>query len=629
MLFSYDLPTVFNALNAGENADILPRLTKENIEHIRSSPHFSDSLSFLKHYAAKLDGMPFESLRFWQYRQFDDNGGRGKETTQAYVDIRGRLNVFAILSMLYPEAPQYIQALEDAIWAICDEYTWSLTAHLRPAGLDVRVPKPRFNEKGLIDNSSYTHGEELDLFACETGFALSEITALLEDRLTPLIVYRARTECYKRILAPYLDLNGLWKWEKHTNNWAAVCGGSIGMTAMYLIKDSSVLTPILMRLIAVMDAYIGDISNDGACVEGPSYWRYGMSFFSAFADTLRKRTAGQIDLFAYDKIRKIAEFQQKIFMTNGRVVCFSDSERVIKFRLGLAVFLKDEYPSVCVPDIQYVSPPMDTVGSKRWCTDYRDIYWARNYDFAQHSDNASQNTEKVWVFDDAQQFIATHQHEGSTFCFAAKGGHNAQPHNHNDIGHFIYHVDGDSILCDLGRGVYSKAYSMPETRYTFLCNGSHGHSVPIVNGCFQQGGKARQCSGFSVTENENGHHILLEMQDAYDLPYLQSLTRAMFFWKDGKLTVTDICKSESAVSLTSRFISTYPPTIDGGGVRIDGEHASIAISSNQDVDISVSEDFMSLNDPDLGKTDIKVFLIDFSAKEKSPTHQLTFDIQKV
>ena len=43
--------------------------------------------------------------------------------------------------------------LEDTIWAICDEYTWSLPAHISWAK-DERT--------------------DVDLFASETGYALSE-----------------------------------------------------------------------------------------------------------------------------------------------------------------------------------------------------------------------------------------------------------------------------------------------------------------------------------------------------------------------------------------------------------------------------------------------------------------------
>lgn len=627
MLFKYGIPDIYNALLEGEGADILPRLAGGDIGHILASPHFAKHINIMREYGEELAKEPITSLKYSHYRQYDETGKRGGETNRAYLTHRGRLNTFAILAMLYPNEPEYIKQLEDTIWVICDEYTWSDTAHLMPMGTDVRVPKARYDEKGLITNSSYTHTHQLDLFACETSFALCEITALLEERLAPLVVYRARTECYRRMLDPYLDLTGLWKWEKKTNNWAAVCGGSIGMTAMYLVKDPSVLTPLLLRIIAVMDAYIGDLPDDGACTEGPSYWRYGMSFFSGFADTLRKRTAGKINLFGYDKVRRIAEFKQKTYMTGNHVVSFSDSSININFRLGLSVFLSNEYDTVRVPDIKYISPPVQKGGPFRWCTDYRDLYWAKDFDFVQKAPDA----KKVYLFDKAEQFVATVESGGSTYCFAVKGGYNEQPHNHNDVGSIIYHIDGDTFLAELGRGQYTKAYSLIETRYDFLCNGSHGHSLPIVNGCYQQPGREHKCTLFEVVENENSYDVRLGMEQAYGLPYLKSLTRDISFSKDGVLTLADTCEADVPISFASRFVSLNPIVVESGRVFIHGDNSSVEMVYDSDV-ACVSLDMSAMDIKDeadrrVTKT-LDVFIVDFVSKAESKAHMTAITVVK-
>ena len=48
-------------------------------------------------------------------------------------------------------------------------------------------------------------------------------------------------------------------------------------------------------------------------------------------------------------------------------------------------------------------------------------------------------------------------------------------------------VNGDMLLTDLGRGEYTREYFGPN-RYALLCNGSQGHSVPIVEGRCQSPG---------------------------------------------------------------------------------------------------------------------------------------------
>ena len=64
---------------------------------------------------------------------------------------------------------------------------------------------------------------------------------------------------------------------------------------------------------------------------------------------------------------------------------------------------------------------------------------------------------------------------------ATKGGHNGEMHNQNDVGNVIVHVDGESVISDIGRGRYTKAYFGPE-RYEHIANSSRGHSVPVPNG---------------------------------------------------------------------------------------------------------------------------------------------------
>ena len=48
---------------------------------------------------------------------------------------------------------------------------------------------------------------------------------------------------------------------------------------------------------------------------------------------------------------------------------------------------------------------------------------------------------------------------------AAKGGHNGESHNHNDVGNYIIYVNGDAAICDAGVETYSRK-TFSEERYT-------------------------------------------------------------------------------------------------------------------------------------------------------------------
>src|SRR5699024_2563227 len=98
---------------------------------------------------------------------------------------------------------------------------------------------------------------------------------------------------------------------------------------------------------------------------------------------------------------------------------------------------------------------------------------------------------------ESEWLISRYHLENISYGFATKGGHNDEPHNHNDIGHFILQRNGEVFLKDLGSGLYNDAYFGKE-RYSFLCNGSQGHSVPIVNGQLQEAGRSKKASIHNV-----------------------------------------------------------------------------------------------------------------------------------
>ena len=79
---------------------------------------------------------------------------------------------------------------------------------------------------------------------------------------------------------------------------------------------------------------------------------------------------------------------------------------------------------------------------------------------------------------------------GSTegFFFAAKGGHNNESHNHNDIGSCVLYFDGKPCLIDIGRENYV-ALTFSSRRYEIWTMQSQYHNVPKINGIEQMQGR--------------------------------------------------------------------------------------------------------------------------------------------
>ncbi|MFT4568403.1 MAG: hypothetical protein ACI9FN_003372, partial [Saprospiraceae bacterium] len=95
--------------------------------------------------------------------------------------------------------------------------------------------------------------------------------------------------------------------------------------------------------------------------------------------------------------------------------------------------------------------------------------------------------------------------EGSSkgFFFAAKGGHNAESHNHNDLGTCVLYYDGKPALIDIGREEYT-AKTFSGRRYEIWTMQSGYHNLPTINGVDQMQGReyVAQNSNFSADSNK-------------------------------------------------------------------------------------------------------------------------------
>ena len=511
-----------------------------------------------------------EPLRSYAlFRIFTDSGTR-LEYEHVYFEVRKRLNTFTIMTLLETERIDYLEALEETIWSICNEYTWSLPAHV--GNSPETTESSTFSlQKPLADLQGNAH--IIDLFSAETGFALSEVLRLTEHKLPLLLRNRMVHEVYRRIFWPYIH-QGPFHWEKATHNWASVCAGSIGAAALHLMNDNEDLAVILERVLETMSCYLQGFEEDGATTEGYGYWYYGFGYFVFFADLLKKRTAGSMHLFSDEKIHRIALFQQKCFMSGTSVVNFSDSNPQARIHMGLTHYLNRIYPDVEIPEFSLRTGYTED-HCNRWPTALRNILWYRE-DKAIAGEPWS---TAAYYLNDAQWLISRSVNEQGTFCFAAKGGHNDEPHNHNDIGHFIIHSQGETFLADLGCGMYTKQYFGPE-RYTYLCNSSRGHSVPIINGRLQQPGKERRATSLELISEVDQEQLQMDISAAYDEPKLSRLIRS-FTWdklEQPRLVLTDKYEfTEAPEEIIERFITLMKPQVVGNEIVIPGSEQSLHI----------------------------------------------------
>ncbi|MGM0876505.1 MAG: heparinase II/III domain-containing protein [Bacillota bacterium] len=550
---------------------------------------------------------PIRELTFSEFTIFRETGSR-LEYEKVYFAKRRRLNTFAIMSLLEPNQSIFLKELHETIWSICHEYSWCLPAHL------TNNPKMETNLDDSFIQSLHHPRYTIDLFAAETAFTLSEIFKLTKHLLDPLIQKQMMQEVYRRVLLPFHN-QSQFEWEQSIHNWAAVCAGSIGSAALHVLEDEEMLSAILERVLSAMQYYLKGFNDDGACVEGYGYWQYGFGYYVYFADLLKSKTAGAIDLFTTEKVHQIALFQQKCFIHKNQVVNFSDSTEKGTVFLGLSHYLKGIYHDLVVPETVLRASYVEDHCS-RWAPAFRNLLWFDENNKGEYWHNAT------YYLNDSQWLIS----RNNPYVFACKGGHNDEPHNHNDIGHFILQSNGETFLKDLGSGMYCDAYFNQE-RYTFLCNGSHGHSVPIINNQYQVEGASHYANITDMSIKQDKDILEMNLAKAYAIETLDKLVRRFTWKKNAKpeLMLTDTYQfSESADSIVERFITpVIEITDDSEGVILEGDQKMKIKFDRDQLELAIlKNEFLN----HFGKRE-EFYLLDFHVKKPSTVCHVEFTFQ--
>jgi hypothetical protein len=156
--------------------------------------------------------------------------------------------------------------------------------------------------------------------------------------------------------------------------------------------------------------------------------------------------------------------------------------------------------------------------------------------------------------------------------FSAKGGHNDESHNHNDVGNFLLYCDGMPVLIDAGVETYTKT-TFNEQRYSLWAMQSCYHNTPTINGEDQLPGREYGASDVVFSDETGNLTFSLDLAGAYPAAAeVQSYRREFTFRQGGELAVTDsyllgACKSPPVLNL----LCHDEPAAAGNGLLLSGK----------------------------------------------------------
>ncbi|WP_222930313.1 heparinase II/III domain-containing protein [Larkinella punicea] len=469
---------------------------------------------------------------------------------------------------------RFMDKIIDGVWFFCEQTSWAsvnnlfvMTKNRPPRSL----PNP---DEAILD---LVVGDMSTLLAW-THYFLTEPM----DNVNPLISQRLRHELQRRILDPYMQRDDYW-WQAlkptqtFVNNWNPWCNFNVLACYMLLENDPQKLAQAVARTMQSVDKFINYNHEDGGCEEGPFYWDLAAGKLYEYLALLHQATGGKVSIFDQPLIKNMGEYIVNSYIGNGWVVNFADAPaKVYKpagmiYRYGKAVNSVPmqkfgAYLARQSPD--YVN--CSCHGSGRDLT--RTLENLRTWEEVEKTPGALSTPPYSWYPQTELCFMRS-----GNYFLAAKGGHNGESHNHNDVGSFILFYKNKPLLIDVGVGTYTKQ-TFSNNRYGIWTMLSHYHSVPNINGISQKNG--RKYRARNVRFDSAKKTFSLDLAEAYDSAGVQQWNRSFTLQPDGVgLVLRDaFVLGEVRVNNQFHFMCARPPDITEKGVVafwVDGERLTL------------------------------------------------------
>ncbi|MFA5859999.1 MAG: heparinase II/III family protein, partial [Elusimicrobiota bacterium] len=306
--------------------------------------------------------------------------------------------------------------------------------------------------------------------------------------------------------------------------------------------------------------------EDGGSSEGVGYWQYGLAPYVIFADLLYNRTNGKINLFENNKLKKIAGYPLALMLSKNAYAPFADSRENTTFIPGFIYKLAQR---TCVPELRGVLDNIQNFAGRQSRLTYhlRDILWTK--------DSSDEMVPPLKISASYLPDLGVARIVNASSAVVIKAGNNAENHNHNDIGTYVYNVSGETVITDPGVGSYNRDYFGPK-RYENLFTNSYSHPVPVIDGKLQQPGIKH--IGQFVTVDLPNNKVVIEYSAAYGIPELQKLERELVLLSNGiNLTSRYSFTDKNIHVLEEAFVTYNEMEIRAGKLVITGERTMTEI----------------------------------------------------
>ena len=491
------------------------------------------------------------------YREYVVNGNRSNYESLFF--LRRDMAVSFAVAEVYENKGRFTEKLMDVVWAIMEESTWLLPAHL--------YCSPHYSDASLgpVFGDNSLHG--LALFAATTCGTLATVYLLCKDKLDaiePVIARKMEYSLKERGIKNFLQTEHWWGGGLggKTNNWCPWILSNVLLTTAIIEKDTYVRERVVTKAMSYLDNFLDGYAADGGCDEGPAYWgAAGASLFDCL-ELIEDISGGRISVYDSELVKNIGDYIYKVNISGNRYVNFADCAPKTSPNAGMLVRFGEKTNS----------PFLTSFGKKQ--AKYGDYFFSSSHMYRSLKWLSTPYVEAeecpmplYSVLPDLGVMTARECEDTSVGMFlAAKAGNNDEMHNHNDCGNFMVYYNGNPVVIDTGVGTYTKQTFSPD-RYKLWFMQSGYHNLPSFDGIDQHAGAEYRSEEKVFNEAEKS--LSSELKYAYPKAAgIESYNRYVSL-KNGTVTVKeDITLSDKKEIVFHIMTATKPEIIKDGEIAL-------------------------------------------------------------